>query len=453
MRPGKKSPRMRGPEKMAKVTAQRVKRAYRELWEQYEEMEGQFDDLLRKLASLKKELAKREEMTANLKAILDQRDRKMEKFKSRIFESERRVEARRTELELVERYMAEDRSAHDAALDTIAMLKKDLEVANEEVRLRDYWFSANRQLFEHLVDIQKQREETIAKARIRGVREFKVLEEGPSLEEALEELGLEEGLKARIKEKAGDRTASDMLPLSEERLEEEVRFERTEAFLVRRALDRIGFGELRGVEVRTAPPSSGELSVAVNPPPSLDDAGGMAVLSVEEPGEYGAGLDAGTAEVARGLAMGLSRVLDGGGGNLQKVRLLLTREGEQAAVMDNRMMLRDNNFLLGVHRVKTRGISLVPGLVKPSADAGSAPDMTRDELYKDVVSRIVLEPERAREALDLRDASVETPRTREPHPYIAMALQAAVSYLKQHPGLTFEVYDIIVPPGSRIGFP
>jgi hypothetical protein len=429
----------------AKVSPQRIKRAYKELWQQYEEMEGRFDEVLREQARLKKDLVKREEMISNLKAILAQRDEKLEAFKAKVFEFQKKVDSRKTEMELLERYMAEDRSAYGAALDTVAILKRDLEIAHEEVRLRDYWFSANKGLLEHITDILEQRRETIQRARL-GPREFRVVERAPELEEALEELGLDETATERILDKLpGD--VSEMMGLTENILSTDFDLETKDAILVRRALDRAAFGELEGTYIDPVETGEGPLAIAVKPSGDMEFGEGVATLLLEEPEEYRAGLDIGLFKLSKNFYNGMTRIMDVNSGTIDKVRMLLVRQGEEdSLVMDNREMFKDNNFLLGIYRGKTRGISLVPGLVEAETVEDLPVQLTEDSLYKDLVPRLKLDPDLAMKRLGMDDAKVATPELQSPHPYLGLVLNVAVSYLIQYPEMEIEVYDVVVPP-------
>jgi len=453
---------------MARVSPARVKRAYSELWEKYGEMEEDFDKNLQTMVALRKKLEKKDELMENLKTILNQRDSKIEDFKARIFEQQHRIESRKTELELMERYMAEDRSAYNAALDTISMLKKDLQIADEDVRLRDYWFSANKELLEHVLGILEDRAIGIRKVRL-GPREFKLdvaeeeLEAVPepktapqvdltALTEALAEIGADEN-DSRIITKALSEEMDELLSMSENVITRRFELMRKEAMLARRALDRVAFGDDdddQGFEIpSTGKAKDGIFTIAVNPV-GMRTGEHVAILDLEEPEEYRAGLDIGLYKLSKAFNNGISRVLEPRSAEgVKKVRITLTRQGDEAVVMDNRLMLKDNNFLLGVYRGRTKGVSLVPGLVEAQDAEDLPPRLTEDEFCQDISKRIELAPEPGKDLVS-PEATVATPEEREPHPYLGFALHAGVSYLAQYPEMTWEIVDVVIPSGESI---
>ena len=422
-------------------TPERVQEAMDGLWKKFEEMERELDQALKRLSGLKSDLAKREATESALRSQRDQRDVDIERFRIRIFDHERKIESKRDDIELMERYLVEDRMAMEASLESVASLRTDLVAALEELRVRDYWYDANKGLLTHMAEVIKSRQTAIEGAR-RGPVEFEAM--GPGLEQLLSAVNAPSDAISAIMGSVQE-PPNDIIRLSEKDLSQRFGLGTVEAMLLRRALDRNAFCPIpSGMTVFDPAPVGKALKFAVWQDPGIK----MAGILVDP------ALSCDTEEDLIGLSRvffpAFCDILDKYGSTIDKVTVLVLRKagaGEGSVALDNREMLSDNNFLLAVWRGMSRGISLVPGLTSRVSDIKVSSDLTQDPGYKDVASRLDLDPEALVNSskaigsdIKIDDGSICA------SPLTGLVLSAALSYLLQNKGLRFRVLEAILGP-------
>jgi len=428
------------------ATPERVQGALDGLWKKFEEQERELDTALKDTTRLKKELANAEALETALLAQRDQRDLDIERFRTRIFESERRIGSRRDEIDLTQRYLEEDGMAMEAALESVASLRSELGLALEEIRVRDYWFEANKSLLALVPDIIKNRQASIEGSRL-GPVEFEML--GPDLGTLLSKACVPGSAATRISAKVQE-APKDILGLSETALSGRFGLERADAMLLRRGLDRYAFGPLCPDVSVIEPRSAGRsLSFAVWQEPDWKLAGVLVTPTPSPEDEWE------LRRLCQSFYPAVSGILDRHVLGVDRVRSLTLHRadiGSKVVVLDNREMLHDNNFLLAIWRAKTRGISLVPGLVKSDGQEGSPADLTTDPLYTDISSRLDMGPlELTRRLMDMGlEASVDEVSLSS-HPLTGLLLGVACSYLLQVPRLRFSVQEVLVGPAVDVG--
>lgn len=423
------------------ATPERVQEALDGLWKKFEEQERELDMALKRISALNRDLAKIGSIESALRSQRDQRDVEVERFRMRIFDLERKKESRRDEMELTERYLVEDRMAMEAALESVASLRMDLLEALEELRVRDYWYDANKGLLTHVLDVIKTRQMAIDGAR-QGPVEFEVM--GPGMEQLLSDAHVTGDARSKILEHVQE-APSELIRLSEKVLSQRFGLGMTEAMLLRRALDRHAFSPVpAGATVFDPEPVGKELKFAVWQNPDLK----MTGINVDPTISCDSEED--IIGLSRAFYPAFCDIMDKHVSTVDKVTVLVHRKAETGGgniAVDNREMLSDDNFLLAVWRGMSRGISLVPGLTNRAEDINVASDLTREPLYKGIVSRLDLDPQTLVTSSKDMGFGVKTDDgSLGVNPLTGLVLSAAVSYLLQKKELHFTVLEAVLEP-------
>lgn len=376
------------------VDPERVKKAYEDLWGQFEITERKYDQAIQALVELVKDLDRRETLAKSLKDLRDQRDDRIEHFKTRIFDLQRKLDSRGADIELYLRYLEEDASAKKAALETIAILQDDLQDAREQLKVRDYWFEANKPLMKEVAVIIQQRAIEIKTARM-GPREFKL--DVPEGEE------LEGGVKVE--------------------------------------------GDVEGVEIIPAKPVDGKATILI-PYGEFEIPDGVGAAKVEPPEEYLEQLEIGLVDLARKFYPAIGQAV-GDTSQLTEADIYLIRCEELDAgstptlIINNTPLLEDNNFKLGLHRAYWAGLEEEEGRPPVPGD-----------IQDSVSSRLILVPEDPANVISAEHTVCE-PADVSPHPYANLAMNAAARYLIDNKELKINIYDVVMSKeldGSALGF-